>query len=106
MTSDFNKKLEDVLDELGQAYHNNYPDKKAHKKATTAIKNLMIELITNTEPHYGCGENDVEVVAGDDPKDLCCECYPHESCEISPAIMYQTHLFNFAVDSKYPPRFT
>jgi len=33
--------LEEILDNLGQAYHNNYPDKIAHKEATHAIQELI-----------------------------------------------------------------
>lgn len=33
----FDKTVADILDEVGQAYHNNYPDHTAHNKAFTAI---------------------------------------------------------------------
>lgn len=29
--------IEEILDELGEAYHNNYPDQKARKKAIQSI---------------------------------------------------------------------
>lgn len=35
--------LDNILDELGQAYHNSYPDNKALKTAKSQLKHLIIE---------------------------------------------------------------
>lgn len=61
MTSDFNKKLEEILDYLGESYYpmHEYPDqpiytdrnKEAINEATTAIKNLMIESLPELNSH-------------------------------------------------------
>lgn len=41
----FKSELEEVLEELGTAYHNNYPDRKAHKKAVASIIELVEEML-------------------------------------------------------------
>ena len=50
-----------------------------------ALLKDMLELI-DYNTHFGCDANDEEFIVGDDPKDLCCDCYPHKSCVLAPKI--------------------
>jgi len=54
-----------------------------------AQRELLTELDTDVyllETHYGCGKNDEEFVKGDDPTNLCCDCYSHKSCIVRPEV--------------------
>lgn len=75
------KRLKDSapdLDESDQVRLGSTRDGLAAAK-TEELKSLWFEL---ADLHYGCGKNDEEFVAGDDPSNLCCGCYPHKSCDL------------------------
>lgn len=64
-----------------------FPDAKAAilKKFEEAQVRARIDELENTylkDVHFGCGKNDEEFVRGADPKEQCCYCYPHKSCEM------------------------
>lgn len=37
--------IDEILEELGEAYHNNYPDQKAHKTAKAQLKQAILDSL-------------------------------------------------------------